>query len=51
VAPVPVQHRIEILGVVDRAPGSGQHQAMFRDAPASVLVPRTGPALRLVSRR
>jgi hypothetical protein len=43
--------RVEILGVVDRALGSSQQQAMYRDAPASVLVPRTVPALRLVSRR
>ena len=43
--------RVEILGVVDRALGSSQQQAMYRDAPASVLVPRTVPALRLVARR
>jgi hypothetical protein len=43
--------RIEILGEVERELGAGPQDAMYRDAPASVLVPTAVPALRLVSRR
>jgi hypothetical protein len=41
--------RIELLGAMDREPASGPKGATYRDAPASVLVPRTAPALRLLS--
>jgi len=43
--------RIEILGAVERELVVGQEDAMYRDAPASVLVPRTTSALRLISAR
>jgi hypothetical protein len=43
--------RIEILGAVERELVSGQKDAMYRDAPASVLVPRASPALRLIAPR
>ena len=43
--------RIELLGAMDREPVSGEQDAMYREAPASVLVPRTAPALRLLSPR
>jgi len=43
--------RIEILGAMDRELVSGQEDAMYRDAPASMLVPRAAPALRLISPR
>lgn len=43
--------RVEILGAMDRALVAGQPDAMYRDAPASVLEPRAVPALRLLSPR
>jgi hypothetical protein len=46
-----VGDRIELLGTMDREPVSGEQDAMYRDAPASVLVPRAAPALRLLSPR
>jgi len=38
------------LGDVDRVLVPGTREATYRDAPASVLVPRAVPALRLVTR-
>lgn len=46
-----VGDRIEILGAVERELVLDQPDAMYRDAPASVLVPRAVPALRLIAPR
>jgi hypothetical protein len=46
-----VGDRIELLGTMERELVSGQPDAMYRDAPASVLVPRDVPVLRLISPR
>jgi hypothetical protein len=43
--------RIEILGAMDRELVLGQPDATYREAPASVLVPRAVPALRLIAPR